>query len=376
VIALAAAAVWIGSWAAAPVRADEARSFRNDTLREVMHVSVGGTQVRVRFTNRFGDAPIAIGGAAIALQQSGSDAVPATVRRLTFARRDSITIPPHADVYSDPVSLAVPARSNVLVDLYLPGPTGPATEHALAYQTNYYALGERTGVRDAEAFSHTFESWYLVDGIDVSGSAARGAIVALGDSITDGAGGKKNANDRWPDFLSDRIGALPAQQQFGVLNEGISGNRILLDHPLFGLNALARFDADVLAQSGATAVMLLLGVNDIQQDPHQYDPAPIEQGLEQLALQAHARGLRVIACTITPFEGWMTYEPQGEAARRAVNEFIRSSGIFDAVADFDAAVRDPQHQTRLLPAYDSGDHLHPNALGHRAMAAAIDLRTL
>lgn len=371
-----AAAAWTGTWGTAPVRANEGQSFQNDTLREVVHVSIGGSQVRVRFTNRFGDAPVVIGEATLGIEGAGAAAESGTEHRLTFMGKPSIAIPPHADVYSDPVRLAVRPQSNLLVDIYLPGPTGPATEHSLAYQTNYYALGNHAGQTGASDFTHTFESWYFLASVDVSGSPARGALVAFGDSITDGAGGKKNANDRWPDLLAARILSLPAARQFGVLNEGISGNRILLDHPFYGAGALARLDADVLSQSGATDVMVLLGVNDIQQDPHQYDPLAIEQGLQQIVEQAHARGLRVIGCTITPYQGWFTYDDRGEQTRLAVNDFIRHSGVFDAVTDFDAAVRDPKNPHRLLPEYDSGDHLHPNAAGHKVMAGAVDLQSL
>lgn len=371
-----ASAVWMGTWGTAPVRADGRHSFQGDTLREVAHVSIGGSQVRVRFTNRFGDVPLVIGGAAIAIEDTAAAPAAGTERRLTFMGVRSVTVPPHADVYSDPTALSIPAQSNLLVDLYLPGPAAPATEHTLAYQTNFYAVGDRVGGISARPFTFTYDSWYFLAGIDVSGAPARGAIVALGDSITDGAGGKKNANDRWTDFLAARLISLPANQQFGVLDEGISGNRILLSDPRFGTDALARLDADVFSQSGAADVMVLLGINDIQQEPHQYDPAQIEQGLHQIVLQAHARGLRVIGCTITPYEGWLYYDRKGEAARLAVNEFIRNSGIFDAVADFDAAMRDPRDPHRLLPAYDSGDHLHPNAAAHRVMANAVDLRTL
>lgn len=373
---LLAAAAWIGTWGTAPVYADPGQSFQADTLRQVVHVSIGGSQMRVRFTNRFGDTPIVIGSAAVALQGSGAAPRAGTLHRLTFMGAAGITIPPHADVYSDPVALRVPAQSNVLVDIYLPGPTGPATEHSLAYQTNYYAIGNHTGDASPAGFSHTFESWYFLDGIDVSESGARGAVVALGDSITDGAGGKKNANDRWTDFLAARLLALPPSRRLGVLDAGISGNRILLSDPFFGANALARFDADVLSQSGVTDAIVLLGINDIQEDPHQYDPQKIEQGLRQIVMQAHARGLRVVGCTITPYKGWFSYDDDGEQTRLAVNEFIRHGNVFDGVADFDAVVRDPNDPHRLLRAYDSGDHLHPNAAAHRAMAAAVPLDAL
>lgn len=375
-IAFLLLAAWIGTWATAPVRADEGLSFQGDTLRQVVHVSIGGSQVRVRFTNRFGDAPVVIGDAAVALEGSGASPLSGTEHRITFMGARSVTIPPHADVYSDPVSLQIPSQSNLVVDLYLPGPTGPATSQTLAYQTNYYAVGNKAGEASAQDFTHKFYSWYFLAGVDVSGTPARGAVVAFGDSITVGAGGKRDANDRWPDFLAARLLAQRPSEQLGVLNSGISGNRILLGHPFFGIAALARLDADVLSQSGVVGAIVLLGINDIQQDPHQYDARSIELGLQQIVVQAHARGLRVTGCTITPYEGWLTYDTAGEATRLAVNEFIRHSGTFDAVADFDAVVRDPHDVHRLLPAYDSGDHLHPNAAAHRAMAAAIDLQAL
>ena len=358
------------------MQAVDGRSFAGKTLRQVVHLSIGGDNVRIRLTNRFGDAPITIADAAVAIKAEGAGPKPGSVRRLTFMSSGSVTIPPHADVISDPASLAVSARSDVLVDLYIPAPVAQATEHTLAYQTNYEAAGDLAGSSSAQRFAATYTSWYFLDGVDVSDTAARGAVVALGDSITDGAGGKLNANDRWTDFLFDRIGALPENAQLGVLDEGISGNRILLSESRFGVDALARMDADVLSQSGAVDVIVLLGINDIQQKPHQYDAQRIEQGLEQIAVQAHSRGLRVIGCTITPYAGWLTYDETGEATRLAVNDFIRRSTIFDGLADFDEALRDPQNPHRLATAYDSGDHLHPNSAGHRAMAQALNLSQL
>lgn len=356
-----AAATWVGTWGASPVRAVDGRRFAGDTLRQVVHVSASGTLVRVRLTNRFGDAPLVIADAAVAVKAGGQGAVEGTTRRLTFMGSPSITIPPHADVLSDQVALNVPPRSDLLVDLYLPASSATLTEHTLAYETNYLAQGDRTGQSSGASFTQTYESWYVLDAIDVCGGPAQSAIVALGDSITDGAGGKVDANDRWTDYLA-------AQLQVGILDEGISGNRILLSDQRFGIDALARLDADVLSQSGARAAIVLLGINDIQQTPHEYDAQRIEQGLAQIAARVRARGLRVIGGTITPYGGWMTYDPQGEATRLAVNEFIRRGGVFDAVVDFDAALRDARDPHRLAAAYDSGDHLHPNAAGHRVMA--------
>jgi lysophospholipase L1-like esterase len=370
-------AAWIGTWSSAPARANPV-SFQDRTLREIVHVSIGGTQVRVRFTNRFGETPLVIAHATIALEQSGTAApVAGTMRTLTFFGADSVTIPPHADVYSDAAALAVAPQNDLLVSFYLPGPTGPATAHPSAYQINYAARGDRVNEFSAAAYTATFDSWYFLDSIDVLGSGARGAVIAFGDSITDGAGGKADgANDRWPDFLASRLLTLPRARQLGVLNEGIGGNRILLSYKYFGIDALARLDADVLSQSGALDAIVLLGINDIQQTPHQYDAVSIEFGLAQIAAQIHARGMRAIACTITPYEGWKYYDVRGEAARLAVNRFIRTSGVFDGVADFDSATRDPRDIHRLLPAFDSGDHLHPNAAGHRAMATTVNLSQL
>lgn len=375
-VALFLLAAWIGTWATAPAYADSAKSFQGDTLREVVHVSIGGSQVRVRFTNRFGDVPLTIGAAAIAVKGSGASPLGGTEHDVTFAGARSVTIPPNADVYSDPVTVAVAPQSDLLVDLYLPGPPAPATVQPLAYQTNYYAVGNRAGENSAEGFAYTYTSWYFLAGVDVAGAPAPGAVVAFGDSITLGAGGTTDANDRWPDFLAARLLSRPAREHLGVLNAGLSGNRILLSYPTYGIDALARLDSDVLSQSGVVTAIVLLGINDIQEKPHQYDPARIEQGLAQIVTQAHVRGLRVMGCTLTPYQGWFAYEAAGEATRLAVNEFIRRSGTFDGIADFDAALRDPQDVHRLLPAYDSGDHLHPNANAHRVMAATVNLLSL
>jgi lysophospholipase L1-like esterase len=374
IAALVLAVSWAGAWGAAPSGADMHASLQNVTLREIVRASIGGTAIRVRLSNRFGDAPIAIAAVSVARAQSSSEpvAAPASMQRVTFSGSAIVTIPAHADVISDDVALPISAHANLLVSIYVAESANAPTYHHLAYQESFAARGNRVDEQSGDGFSVASRNWYFLDGIDVTGSAARGTIVALGDSITNGQGSTVNGNDRWTDALSDRFTALPSDSQFGIVNEAIDGDRILLASR-FGPSALARFDDDVVSQSGAAGLIILLGINDIQQSPHQYDAAAIEFGLVQLAERAHMHGLRVVACTITPYEGWVTYAPAGEQARTAVNTFLRSSRVFDGVADFDAAVRDPHDPHRLRAAYDSGDHLHPNAAAYKAMANAVDL---
>jgi lysophospholipase L1-like esterase len=358
------AASWIATWAAAPQAAPATAGFSDVTLRESVHVSIGGDALRIRLSNRYGDAPLLVGGASVAFH------------RIFFFGSPSVTIPPHADVYSDPVAIHVAPESDLVIRLYVPGPTGPATYHHLSYETTFWAGGDRVEQRGADGFTNSDRSWYFLDGVDVSGSGARGTVVAIGDSITNGQGSTVNGNNRWPDDLAQRLLASAPNRRLGVVSAAIDGNRILLERRAFGNDALARFDSDVLSQSGVAAVVVLLGINDIQQKPHEYDARRIEFGLEQIVLRAHAHGLRVVGCTITPYEGWLAYQPAGDATRAAVNAFIRSSGLFDGVADFDAVVRDPADPRRLSPRYDSGDHLHPNAAAYRLMANAIPLTAL
>lgn len=371
-------ASWIGTWAAAPSSSDPNTTFNNVTLREVVHAGIGGSAVRVRLTNRFGDEPVRISAVTIAVahNSASADAAPTTLRVVTFSGVASATIPAHADIVSDNVALSVAPQSDLLVSLYIADPTFSPTYHHLAYQDSFSAPGNRVNDVGSRAFTARDRNWYFLDAVDVSGSSARGSVVALGDSITNGQGSTIDGNDRWTDDLARRLEALPAGHRLTVLNGGIDGDRILLGSPRFGPSALERFDNDVLAQSGITDLIVLLGINDIQQTPHQYDAGKIEFGLTQLVRRAHMRGIRAIGCTITPYGGWLTYADAGEQTRLAVNNFIRSSGIFDGVADFDAIVRDPHDPHRLSAAFDSGDHLHPNASAYRAMAGAINLDAL
>lgn len=296
--------------------------------------------------------------------------------RLTFFGSPSVTIPPHAEVVSDAIPVRVAAQGDLLISLYVPGPTGAPTYHHLAYQQSFSAPGNRVDQQSGDGFSQVYRNWYFLAALDVSGSASRGAVVALGDSITNGQGSTIDGNDRWSDALSRRLLALAPAEPLSVLNEGIDGDRILLSSERFGPGALARFDEDVLSHNGVRDLIVLLGINDIQQSPHQYDPSAIAFGLQQIVQRAHQHGIRVIGCTITPYEGWLTYDPQGEQTRLSVNRFIRTSDIFDGVADFDAAIRDPNDPHRILKSYDSSDHLHPNANAYKAMANAIDLSLL
>jgi lysophospholipase L1-like esterase len=313
---------------------------------------------------------------------------------LTFGGHASVTIPPRAPALSDPVALSVPALSDLAVSIYLPQRTPAATLHASAFQHNYVVPGNATGAPSLPNPTVT-TSWYFLSGVSVAASPRAAAIVALGDSITDGAVTTIDANHRWPDFLARRLQADRSLRQLGVLNKGIGGNRILHAGntlpgtpaagigPLFGDSALARFDRDVLAQPGARYMIVLLGINDIG---HPTSVAPPSEavtvdemiaGYRQLIARAHEGGLKAFGATMTPFENTTIpgyYNAENEAKRLAVNTWIRTSGEWDGVIDFDRAVRDPQHPLRMLPQYDSGDHLHPNDAGMRAMADAIPLR--
>ncbi len=368
---------WVGTWAASPGAgvAGTDNGYPNFSIRNVVHTSVGGSKARVRLSNTFGKTPLTLGHVTIAVAQSGTSpaAKPGTMRTVTFGGQRSTVVPAAAEVLSDPVNLAVPRDSDLLVTTYTPTPSGPVTYHSLATQTSFFTRdGDFADQESGAAFTEQTGVWHYVSGVDVQ-STAPGSVAILGDSITDGAGSTVNANNRWPDLLSDRL-----RGRLGVLNAGISGNRLLLDVPgsAFGRNALARLADDVLSQGDVRTLIVLEGVNDIQQTPHQTDPAMIISAYQQVIAQAKARGIRVIGATILPFKGWRAWDETLEATRVAVNDFIRDGHEFDAVIDFDRVMRDPADPQRLIAAYDSGDHLHPGDAGYRAMAAAVDLSLL
>lgn len=371
---------YVGTWATSPMVASggfAVRPFCGMTLREIAHISAGGEQIRIRLTNEFGLDQLMISDAHVALDANGSTIKPNTDHKLSFDGAASVSIPPGAVVYSDPVTLDAPPLSDVAVSFYLPSQViRSETFHAFADQQNFMVDGDHAA-DPSLSNAKSLESWYFFDGIDVVGRKDGGAIVALGDSITDGTHSTPNGNDRWPDVLARRLQADPNLQYLGVLNEGIGGNRVLND--VYGPSALARLDRDVLAQDGAKYVIVLEGINDIgrfwqPQGPEDNVTAQqLEAGLKEIADAAHEHGMNVIGTTLTPYEGAGYYSPKGEQVREAVNAWIRRSGTFDGVIDFDKITRDPDNPKRFNPLYDSGDHLHPNDAGYKAMGDGIDL---
>jgi lysophospholipase L1-like esterase len=305
--------------------------------------------------------------------------VPGSDRKLTFSGRPTVTIPSGALVYTDPVDINVPPMADVAIDLYLPGDTNtpsPLTLHTAARQTSYVSqTGNHAGAAGFPVVATT-SSWFLLSRVEVMAPDAVGAIVAFGDSITDGTGSTPNANNRWPDLLARRLAAEPGGAKMAILNAGIGGNRVLSEGAFgAGVNALARFETHVLGQTGVTHVIVMEGINDI--GSARQNPTPTGEDLiaahKQLIERAHTRGLKIYGATLTPFEGAGYFTKEGEAKRTLLNEWIRTSRAYDGVIDFDVATRDPANPLRFLPANDSGDHLHPNDAGYQAMANAVDL---
>ena len=373
---------WVTTWGAAnngPL-ANSDPGCVGCSIRNVVHTSVSGTAVRVRLSNVFSAKPVIMAHVTVGVAAGNKTpaAVPGTVRTLTFGGRQSGRIAPGSEVLSDPVELAVPTDGDLLVTTYTPTPSGPITYQRAAYQTSFIARtgGDHTSEEAATSYTETTGFTQYLAGVEVLAPAARGTVVALGDSITAGSGSGSNTNQRWPDVLSDRIQASPPGHRFGVANSGIPGNALLNDSAATGgVNALSRLDRDVFDKAGLRTVIVLLGINDPKSGTGA-DPDDVIAALHQIADQAHARGVRVLGGTITPFKGAKGYTEAFERNRGKVNEFIRAGNVFDGVVDFDAAVQDPADPLTLRPDFDSGDHLHPNPAGYRAMGTAVDLRLL
>ena len=374
---------WVGTWASSPQLGDPGNTppdpgFEDSTLRQIVRVSVGGKKLRVRFSNAFGRDPLILTSVRVAISSGGSTIQPSTDKPLSFNGNPSVAIPAGALMLSDPLSFDLPALSDLAVTIHLNNAPSGITTHPGSRTTSYLQSGDLVSAAElpkAAAVDH----WYFLNGVDVSGTDLSASIVALGDSITDGAKSTTNKNGRWPDALARRLQQDKHTAQIGVINEGIGGNRLL--HDGSGPNALARFDRDVLGQTGVRWLIVLEGINDLgtraSAEARGEQPATLEQMIgayEQIILRAHAHNIRVYGATILPYEGAHYFTPEGDADRQAINKWIRTSGEFDGVIDWDAATRDPQSVTRLSAAADSGDHLHPADAGYQTMGGAVDLK--
>lgn len=367
-----------GAPATQPPKPAPLRSFDNQTIRMVVNTSIPGSSVRVELANTFGKGRLKIGAANIALRDKGSAIQPASNRALTFGGSASAMIPPGAVLLSDPVQLAVPATGDLVISVYLPEDSGPPTQHSTGLHTTYISgAGNFAGQADFTP-ERTTNSWYFLSGVHVLAPANTGVLVAYGDSITDGATSTVDTNADWPSVLARRLKDAGIKN-LAVVNQGISGNRVVRDGT--GVNALARFDRDVLSQPGVKYVVVMEGINDIGQGAREGAPpenaitaAELIAAYRQLIARAHQRGIQIVGATLTPYEGATYYSVAGEAIRAEVNNWIRSSKEFDAVFDFDAATRDPNNPKHIRADYTIRDNLHPNDAGYKAMADFIDLK--
>ena len=378
---------WVGTWATATVARDPqpegggpgggnanrpVLNFDDQTLRQIVRTTTGGDQVRAVLSNTFGTAALSVGGASIARRDAEAAIVTSSARGLTFNGHTQVTIPAGAQVLSDPVDFATAAAEDLAIDIYLPGDTAsgmsPLTMHTGAFQTSYVSTtGNHLGVEDLPVMTTT-QSWFFLARVEVTVPESVGAVVTFGDSIPDGTRSTPDTNNRWPDQLVRRL--VDEGIEMGVLNTGIAANRVLSEGR--GVNALARFARDVLTQSGVTHVVVLEGINDLRGDPSTTTDDLIG-GYRQLIARAHAQGLRIYGATLLPCEGSNRWTPEVETKRLALNDWIRTSDEFDGLIDFDEVVRDPAEPSKILPVYDSGDHLHPSDAGYQAMGDAVDL---
>jgi lysophospholipase L1-like esterase len=373
---------WVAAWGAAPD--SPGPSIAGSTVRQIVRTSLGGSRVRLRFSNLFGAAPVTLGPVRVALAAGAGAIQPASDRAVTFGGARVVTVARAHETVSDPIDLALPALARLAVTLHVPEGTGASTTHGVGHQTAYFLPGDATAVPvfpagDADA------SRYFLTGVEVEAGPDAATVVVLGDSITDGVGSTQDRDVRWPDALAARLQANPTTRSIAVVNAGIAGNRLLNDGkpPFIGPSSLSRFDRDVLNTPGLRWIILLQGSNDVSAADmlttreDQVSAAQIIDGMKALIARAHARGVRIYGGTMLPREGVrkpFANTGAGREKRRALNAWIRTAGAFDGVIDFDRAVRDPTRPDRLHPAFDSGDHLHPNDAGYAAMAAAVDPR--
>ncbi len=373
---------WVGTWASSPQLAEPKGApaelaLPGVTLRQFVHVSAGGRRIRVRFSNAFGTTPLLISTARVAISAGGSAVKSGTEKELAFNGQKGASIPAGALIVSDPLDFDLRALSDVAITTELRSPQSAITAHLGSRTTSYILTGNPARTSDMSQ-AVKVDHWYYINGVDVASQICAGAIAILGDSITDGRGSTTNGNDRWPDVLARRVEAAPENHAIGVLNLGIGGNRLLRDG--LGPNALARLDRDALAQAGIRWLVVLEGVNDIgtrlkaRENNESWATAEdIIGAFEQIIMRAHTHGISVFGATMLPFGGSFYFSPDTEADRQRVNRWILTRGAFDGVVDFDNIIHDPQHPDRLLPAFDSGDHLHPSPLGYAAMADAVPL---
>jgi lysophospholipase L1-like esterase len=384
----ASTGTWVGAWSASPAAAEpgtETTGMAGRSVRNVVHAGIAGTSARITLSNLYGQSPLTVTHASIALADGPGTAaaLAGTMRRLTFGGSPQVVIPAGGQVMSDIARIAVPYGADVLVTTYSPVPSGPVTHHPRAQQISYLAEGDHASDVTAVAYTTETPYWRYLTALDVLSHEADGTVVAIGDSITDGFGSETNANHRWTDVLAERLHEAAGDgrdtPRYSVVNQGISGNRVLTSRagrPADNPSALSRFERDALGRTGVKVVVIVLGVNDILNSPKLADRDTLLAGLRTMTEQAHGRGLKVVGATITPFGGHKGFTQARETMRQEVNEEIRSGRLFDAVVDFDKALRDPYDPRRLRSQYDSGDHLHPSDKGYARMGRYLDLDDL